>query len=115
MSGFFISLASMAGRDLLSDAMTHTHTEKTKYILSLPSKVQALCKLALAKVEETKTVGCVNVKYEGENFSLCVSIFSMKEGVEEIMINDVYMCMDEKGDTMTWLQKSKTVYKTRKG
>lgn len=113
MSGFFISLASMAGRDLLSDAMTHTHTQKTKYILTLPSKVQALCKLALAKVEETKTAGTVNVAYEGEGFTLAVSIFSMKEGVEEIMINDAWMCKGS--EAMTWLQKSKTVYKVRKG
>ena len=92
--------------------MTHTHNEKTKYILTLPSKVRDICRLALAKVYESKTAGTVNVSYEGEGFTLAVSIYSMKEGVEEIAINDAWMC---KGEAMTWLQKSKTTYKTRKG
>ncbi len=79
---------------------THTHNETTKAILTNPEKVRDLCRLTLSTCWHAKVCGAVNIEFEGQHFTLAVSIIDDGKGVERTWINDAYMVPAGK---MTWL------------
>ncbi len=72
----------------------------TKAILSNPEKVRDLCRLTLSVCWHTKVCGAVNIEFEGQHFTLAVSIIGDGKGGERTWINDAYMVPAGK---MTWL------------
>ena len=97
---FFCTCVNRASAIVCSCMKTHTHNEMTKLILTNPVKVRDLVRLTLATCWEKKTCGAVNVEYDGEQFTMCVSIIGDGKGGERMWINDAYMVPSGK---MTWL------------
>lgn len=79
---------------------THTHNEMTKAILTNPVKVRDLVRLTLSTCWFTKVCGAVNIEFEGQHFTLAVSIIGDGKGGERTWINDAYMMPE--GNT-NWL------------
>jgi len=70
---------------------THKHNETTKAIISNPAKVRDLCRLTLSVCWFSKVCGAVNIEFEGQHFTLAVSIIGDGKGGERTWINDSYM------------------------
>jgi len=79
---------------------THTHNEMTKLILTNPDKVRDLVRLTLTVCWHAKVCGAVNIEFEGQHFTLAVSIIGDGKGGERTWINDAYMMPE--GNT-NWL------------
>lgn len=99
---FFCTCVNRASAIVCSCMKTHTHNEMTKAILSNPVKVRDLVRLTLSTCWHAKVCGAVNIEFEGQKFTLAVSIIDDGKGVERTWINDAYMVPAGK---MTWLMR----------